>query len=93
MPDLVFISDLTNAGTLDGTERVPMDKGAATVDSTTQEIANLATKVTVGLGNVDNTSDINKPVSTATQAAINSAAGAASDSIVPLAAAMALIFG
>jgi hypothetical protein len=93
MPDLVFISDLTNAGTLDGTERVPMDKGAATVDSTTQEIANLATKVTVGLGNVDNTSDINKPVSTATQTAINSAAGAASDSIVPLAAAMALIFG
>ena len=93
MPDLVFISDLTNAGTLDGTERVPMDKGAATVDSTTQEIANLATKVTVGLSNVDNTSDLNKPVSTATQAAINAAAAASGDSIVSLAAAMALIFG
>jgi hypothetical protein len=93
MPDLVFISDLTNAGTLDGTERVPMDKGAATVDSTTQEIANLATKATVGLPNVDNTSDLDKPVSTATQAAINAAAGASSDSVIPLAAAMALIFG
>jgi len=93
MPDLVFISDLTNGGTLDGTERVPMDKGAATVDSTTQEIANLATKVTVGLSNVDNTSDLNKPVSTATQAAINAAAATSGDSIVSLAAAMALIFG
>ena len=29
------------------------------------------TKAQVGLGNVDNTSDANKPVSTATQAAIN----------------------
>ena len=85
MPDLVFISDLTNAGTLDGTERVPMDKGAATVDSTTQEIANLATKVTVGLGNVDNTSDAAKPVSAATQAALSNAESAA--------VAFAIIFG
>jgi len=71
MPDLVFIGDLANAGTLDGTERVPMDKSAATVDASTQEIANLATKATVGLANVDNTSDANKPVSTATQTALN----------------------
>jgi hypothetical protein len=71
MPDLVFIGDLANAGALDGTERVPMDKSAATVDASTQEIANLATKATVGLANVDNTSDANKPVSTATQAALN----------------------
>jgi len=85
MPDLVFISDLTNAGTLDGTERVPMDKGAATVDSTTQEIANLATKVTVGLSNVDNTSDATKPVSAATQAALSNAESAA--------VAFAIIFG
>ena len=85
MTDLVFISDLTNAGTLDGTERVPMDKGAATVDSTTQEIANLATKVTVGLSNVDNTSDANKPVSAATQAALGNAESAA--------VAFAIIFG
>jgi hypothetical protein len=71
MPDLVFIGDLANAGALDGTERVPMDKSAATVDASTQEIANLATKSTVGLANVDNTSDANKPVSTATQTALN----------------------
>jgi hypothetical protein len=70
MPDLVFIGDLANAGALDGTERVPMDKSAATVDASTQEIANLATKATVGLANVDNTSDANKPVSTATQTAL-----------------------
>jgi hypothetical protein len=70
MPDLVFIGDLANAGALDGTERVPMDKSAATVDASTQEIANLATKATVGLANVDNTSDANKPISTATQTAL-----------------------
>jgi len=29
------------------------------------------TKTTVGLGNVDNTSDVNKPISTATQTALN----------------------
>lgn len=29
------------------------------------------TKTTIGLGNVDNTSDLNKPISTATQAALN----------------------
>lgn len=30
-------------------------------------------KIAVGLANVDNTSDVNKPVSTATQTAINNA--------------------
>lgn len=30
-----------------------------------------ATKTTVGLGNVDNTSDVNKPISTATQTALD----------------------
>lgn len=85
MPDLVFISDLTNAGTLDGTERVPMDKGGATVDSSAQEIANLATKVTVGLSNVDNTNDASKPVSAATQTALDDAESAA--------VAFAIIFG
>jgi hypothetical protein len=76
MPDLVSISDLANAGALDGTERVPMDKGAATVDASTQEIANLATKATVGLANVDNTADLAKPISTDTQTALNLKANA-----------------
>lgn len=39
------------------------------------------TKTTVGLGNVDNTSDMNKPVSTAQQAAINAAEKVATDHI------------
>lgn len=40
------------------------------------------TKSEVGLGNVDNTSDINKPVSTATQAALNELKEELSESIV-----------
>lgn len=38
----------------------------------------LGTKADVGLSNVDNTSDLNKPVSTATQAALNAKANTAS---------------
>jgi 2-phospho-L-lactate guanylyltransferase (CobY/MobA/RfbA family) len=34
------------------------------------------TKSSVGLGNVDNTSDLNKPISTATQAALDAKQGA-----------------
>lgn len=37
------------------------------------------TKVDVGLGNVDNTSDANKPISTATQIALNAKAGLGGD--------------
>lgn len=36
------ITNLPNAAALTGTERVPMDQGATTVDATTQAIANLA---------------------------------------------------
>jgi hypothetical protein len=53
-----------------------MDQGTSTRDATTAQIAALATKQTVGLGNVDNTSDANKPVSTAQAAAIASAVSA-----------------
>jgi hypothetical protein len=58
---------------LTGNERVVMDEvgpGARTVDAPASAVAALATKQTVGLGNVDNTSDANKPVSTAQAAAI-----------------------
>jgi hypothetical protein len=37
----------------------------------TINITNLVTKTTIGLGNVDNTSDANKPISTAQQTALN----------------------
>lgn len=81
------ISDLTAAATLTGTEVVPIVQGSTTVKATTQAIANLRavpvtsvagrtgvvtlTKTDVGLGNVDNTSDANKPISTATQTALD----------------------
>lgn len=41
----------------------------------------LVNKVQVGLGNVDNTSDLNKPVSTATQSAINTKATEITESV------------
>jgi hypothetical protein len=70
MPDTT-ITGLPNASALTGTERVPMDQGGVTVDAAASAIAALATKATVGLGNADNTSDLNKPVSTATQTALD----------------------
>lgn len=42
------------------------------------------TKADVGLGNVDNTSDTNKPVSTATQAAIDAAVAATKQALYPV---------
>lgn len=46
-------------------------QGAISAAETTEvELVEL-TKVDVGLGNVDNTSDVNKPISTATQTALN----------------------
>lgn len=42
-----------------------------TIPSLSAAIAGGVTKTSIGLGNVDNTSDINKPISTATQTALN----------------------
>jgi len=67
----VTITGLPNAAALTGTERVPMDQSGTTVDAAASAIAGLATAATVGLGNVNNTSDLNKPVSTATQTALD----------------------
>lgn len=72
----ITITGLPNASTLTGTERVPMDQAGATVDASAQAIANLATAASVGLGNVSNTSDANKPISTAAQAALDLKAAA-----------------
>jgi hypothetical protein len=66
----VTITGLPNAAALTGTERVPMDQAGVTVDAAASAIAGLATKTTVGLSNVDNTSDANKPISTATATAL-----------------------
>jgi hypothetical protein len=57
------------------------------VDSTsTFTISTIATKTDVGLGSVDNTSDANKPISTATQTALNLKANAANPSLTGTAA-------
>ena len=75
MPDTT-ITGLPNASALTGAERVPMDQSGTTVDAAASAIAALATKATVGLSNVDNTSDANKPISTATQTALDAKASA-----------------
>jgi hypothetical protein len=84
----VTITGLPNASALSGTERVPMDQGGTTVDAAASAIAALATAATVGLGNVNNTSDANKPISTATQTALDgkAAAGAIGSSGLTMAA-------
>lgn len=51
----------------------PANNDALSYESATQKWKNaIVDKSRVGLGNVDNTSDANKPVSTATQTALNS---------------------
>lgn len=56
-----------------------VDRANLSIDSHTEDKANPhgVTKAQVGLGNVDNTKDTNKPVSTATQAALDLKANAA----------------
>ena len=73
----VTITGLPNASALTGAERIPMDQAGVTVDAAASAVAALATKATVGLGSVDNTSDLNKPISTATQAALDTKAATA----------------
>lgn len=75
----------TNDGAMSKEDKAKLDK---VIDSGNgqQYLANdgaykTLTKTTVGLGNVDNTSDISKPVSTAQQAAIDEAKQVATDHI------------
>lgn len=67
------ITSLTAAASPTGTWVVAADDTAGTITRkvTIQQIAALVGKGDVGLGNVDNTSDANKPVSTATQTALD----------------------
>ena len=53
-----------------GTHKFDNIKIGTSIDFSTSTISNL-TKSNVGLNNVDNTTDANKPVSTATQTALN----------------------
>ena len=70
------ITGLPNAAALTGTERVPMDQAGTTVDAAASAIAALATATTVGLGSCNNTADLAKPISTATQTALDLKANA-----------------
>ncbi len=65
---------VSNANIADGT--IALGKLATSVQTSlgkADTALQSVTKASVGLGNVDNTSDVNKPVSTATQTAINTA--------------------
>ena len=73
--DLVEIGNPIHLGETEGTA-YPGNKGKATTDKLNEHVANTenphnVTKAQVGLANVDNTSDMDKPISTATQAAID----------------------
>ena len=59
---IATLSDIT--GSVSGVTSVNTRTGAVTID-----------KIDVGLGNCDNTSDANKPISTATQTALNGKIG------------------
>jgi len=61
---------------LTGTEELLLSQGGTTKGATAADIAALVTKETLELENVDNTSDSNKPVSTAQTAAIAAAVNA-----------------
>ena len=64
-----LISTGTKWGKVDTTDEVTGVKGDA---ESTYRIGNVnITKTNIGLGNVDNTSDADKPISTATQTALN----------------------
>ena len=65
---LARLTDIT--GSVAGVTSVNTRTGAVTLD-----------KTDVGLGNVDNTSDANKPVSTATQTALNAKVGSVTTGI------------
>lgn len=65
------ISQLTEVATLTGEEDVPVASGGHTLRFKLKNVAELITKDTVGLGAVDNTADIDKPVSRETQSKLN----------------------
>lgn len=68
------ISDLSVTTSLSDSDKfiVETSTGTKAVSRSVLREATTITKEDVGLGNCDNTSDLNKPISTATQAALNS---------------------
>ena len=72
MPDK-RIKDLDTAASVAGTDEVAVDNGVKTEaeSATLAQIRAGTTATDVGLGSVDNTSDADKPISTATQTALD----------------------
>lgn len=68
------ISEWTLAPQVDLGAFVPFVANGANYKVTYSNFLAGVTKTTVGLGNVDNTADLAKPISTATQAALNAKA-------------------
>ncbi len=68
-------------------------QGATSSHANNKNNPHNVTKAQIGLGNVDNTSDMDKPVSTAQQAAINSVSNALSNHINDTGAPHPVIFG
>ena len=86
MVDTIQIPNLPAATALDGAEMFEVVQGGVSSRATVNQVSDLlgavtsvngqtgavvVTKTDVGLGNADNTSDANKPVSIATQTALN----------------------
>ena len=72
--DFVKISDLPTAETVADTDLFIIETLTGTKAVTRETLkadTETVTKEDVGLGNVDNTSDLDKPISTATQTALN----------------------
>lgn len=65
------ISQLTPVTTLTGNELIPVAVNGGNGSITVDDIVSRVSKSTIGLGNVDDTSDADKPVSTATQSALD----------------------
>ena len=74
-----IVNDLTTGGTTVplSAEQGKIAYNAALLHAQNTSNPHNATKSQVGLGNVDNTSDVNKPISSATQTALNAKANSA----------------
>ena len=68
------ISQLNESLTIDGSEYIPISKTSLSLKITLNKIKSLFTKADVGLSNVDNTSDLDKPLSNASIQALNTKA-------------------
>ena len=65
------ITALPTGNPVDGTEVLAVDQGTDTIKITTKQVADQVSKASLSLGNVDNTHDADKPISTAQATAFN----------------------